>query len=447
MVGKPLKMKGAENHAFRRPNAEKARDGFVSNLEGILVPVFSYTGLNAKGKQIKGIIDSDNAKSARVKLRAKGVFPTDIREVDEDKGLHGKGLSMEIDIKSLRGKVSLPDLSMTIRQLATLTGAGIPLVESIGALANQAEDVVMKKTLSQVREKVNEGSSFANSLKDFPKIFSPLFINMVNAGENSGTLDLVLARLADFIESQVELRQKVRSAMIYPLLMTVVGTGIVGYLVGFVIPKISVIFEGMDKALPAVTVALLAVSHALGSYWYLFIALIAGLVYGFRRWRMTDAGRETTDRWALKAPVFGKLTLKIAVSRFSRTLGTLLKSGVPIMAAMDIVRNVVSNRVLEKAIESARENVKEGESVGRPLERSGVFPPVVIHMINVGERTGELEDMLFRVADAYDTEVETTINGLTSILEPILLLIMAGFVGFTVLAIMLPIMDMTAVLN
>jgi len=411
------------------------------------VPVYSYVALNAKGKQVKGIIDSDTAKAARAKLRAKGIFPTDINEVEAEKGLRGKGLSMEIDIKALRGKVSLRDLAMTTRQLATLAGAGIPLVESIGALANQTEDVVLKKTLSQVREKVNEGSSFANALKDFPKIFSPLFINMVNAGENSGTLDLVLARLADFVESQVELRQKVRSAMIYPILMAVIGTGIVSYLVGFVIPKISVIFEGMDKTLPAVTVALLGVSHILGGYWYIIVALIALGVYLFRRWRNTKDGRLASDKYLLRLPIFGGLTLKIAVSRFARTLATLLKSGVPIIMAMDIVKSVVQNRVLEDAIEDAREHVKEGQSIGRPLQQSGVFPPVVIHMINVGESTGELEDMLFRVADAYESEVDATINGLTSILEPVMLLIMAGFVGFTVLAIMLPIMDMTSVLQ
>ncbi|MDP8222165.1 MAG: type II secretion system inner membrane protein GspF [Candidatus Lernaella stagnicola] len=411
------------------------------------MPVYSYVALNAKGKQVKGIIDSDTAKAARAKLRAKGIFPTDINEVEAEKGLRGKGLSMEIDIKALRGKVSLRDLAMTTRQLATLAGAGIPLVESIGALANQTEDVVLKKTLSQVREKVNEGSSFANALKDFPKIFSPLFINMVNAGENSGTLDLVLARLADFVESQVELRQKVRSAMIYPILMAVIGTGIVSYLVGFVIPKISVIFEGMDKTLPAVTVALLGVSHILGGYWYIIVALIALGVYLFRRWRNTKDGRLASDKYLLRLPIFGGLTLKIAVSRFARTLATLLKSGVPIIMAMDIVKSVVQNRVLEDAIEDAREHVKEGQSIGRPLQQSGVFPPVVIHMINVGESTGELEDMLFRVADAYESEVDATINGLTSILEPVMLLIMAGFVGFTVLAIMLPIMDMTSVLQ
>ncbi len=406
--------------------------------------VYSYKAMNANGKTISGIVDADSAKAARAKLRRDGMFPTEIAEVSEEKGLRGKGLSMEIDIKSLRGKVGIQDLAMTVRQLATMAGAGIPLVESIGALSNQVEDVVLKKTLSQVRDKVNEGSSLANALKDFPKIFTPLFVNMVSAGENSGTLDIVLSRLADFTESQMQLRQKIRSAMIYPIMMAIIGSGIVSYLVAFVIPKITKIFEGMDKALPAVTVALLSVSLFIKSYWYLIILMIAGMVYGLRRWRATERGRELSDRFLLKLPIYGKLLLKIAVARFVRTLGTLLKSGVPIMSALEIVKNVVNNKVLEKAIENARENVKEGEAIAKPLERSGIFPPVVIHMIHVGESTGELENMLFRVADAYEVEVETTINGLTAIFEPIMLLAMAGLVGFAVIAILLPIMDMTS---
>jgi len=400
--------------------------------------------MNANGKTISGIVDAESAKAARAKLRRDGMFPTEIAEVSEDKRLRGKGLSMEIDIKSMRGKVGIQDLAMTVRQLATMAGAGIPLVESIGALSNQVEDVVLKKTLSQVRDKVNEGSSLANALKDFPKIFTPLFVNMVSAGENSGTLDIVLSRLADFTESQMTLRQKIRSAMIYPIMMAVIGSGIVSYLVAFVIPKITKIFEGMDKALPAVTLALLSVSLFIKSYWYLIILMIAGIVYGLRRWRATERGRELSDRFLLKLPIYGKLLLKIAVARFVRTLGTLLKSGVPIMSALEIVKNVVNNKVLEKAIENARENVKEGEAIAKPLERSGIFPPVVIHMIHVGESTGELENMLFRVADAYEVEVESTINGLTAIFEPIMLLAMAGLVGFAVIAILLPIMDMTS---
>ena len=408
------------------------------------MPVFSYKALTAGGKAVSGIVDADSIKTAKVKLRKDNLFPTELAEMSDQKALRGKGLGMEIDFRALRGRVGLQDLAMTTRQLATLAAAGIPLVDSIGALASQIEDVVLKKALTQVRDKVNEGSSLAEALKDYPKIFSPLFVNMVNAGENSGTLDIVLARLADFTESQMSLRQKIRSAMVYPIMMMVISSGIIAYLVAFVIPKISKIFEGMNKALPAVTMALLAGAKFMQHYWYLIIIAVALLAFLFRRWRNSEKGRPLWDAFTLRVPIVGRLIRKIAISRFARTLATLLKSGVPIMGALEIVKNVVNNKVLEKAIETAREHVKEGEAIAKPLERSGVFPPVVIHMIHVGEQTGELENMLFRVADAYESEVSATINGLTSIFEPIMLLVMAGFVGFAVIAIMLPIMDMTS---
>ena len=408
------------------------------------MPVFSYKALTGAGKTVNGIVDADSVKTAKAKLRKDGLFPTEVAEMSDQKALRGKGLGMEIDLKALRGRVGLQDLAMAMRQLATLAAAGIPLVDSLGALATQVDDVVLKKALTQVRDKVNEGSSLADALKDFPKIFSPLFVNMVHAGENSGTLDIVLARLADFTESQMTLRQKIRSAMIYPVMMMVISTGIIGYLVAFVIPKISKIFEGMNKALPAVTLGLLATARFMQSYWWLVVLMLIGLGYGFRRWKNSEKGRPRWDALMLRLPIVGRLIRKIAISRFARTLATLLKSGVPIISALDIVKNVVNNKVLEKAIETARENVKEGEAIAKPLERSGVFPPIVLHMIHVGEQTGELENMLFRVADAFENEVTATINGLTAVFEPLMLLVMAGFVGFAVIAIMLPIMDMTS---
>ncbi len=408
------------------------------------MPVFNYKALSAAGKAVSGMVDADSIKTAKAKLRKDGLFPTEFSEMSDKKTLRGKGLGMEIDIKAWRGRVGLQDLAMTTRQLATLAAAGIPLVDSIGALASQVEDVVLRKALTNVRDKVNEGSSLAHALEDYPKIFSPLFVNMVNAGENSGTLDIVLARLADFTESQMILRQKIRSAMIYPVMMLVISSGIISYLVAFVIPKISKIFEGMHKALPMITLALLGGAKFVQHYWWLIIMFIIAVALLFRRWKNSENGRPLWDRFTLRVPILGKLIHKIAIGRFSRTLATLLKSGVPIIAALDIVKNVVNNKVLEKAVETARENVKEGEAIAKPLERSGVFPPLVIHMIHVGETTGELENMLFRVADAYEGEVAATINGLTAVFEPIMLLVMAGFVGFAVIAIMLPIMDMTS---
>jgi general secretion pathway protein F len=315
---------------------------------------------------------------------------------------------------------------------------------SLQALSKQVENPVLVKAFSQIREKVTQGTSLANALRDFPKIFSPLYINMVGAGEESGTLDAVLSRLADFTETNLDREQKIKAAITYPIFMLFIGSGIMVYLVGFVIPKITKIFEGMKKALPPITMVLMGFAGFVRTYWWLCIILIAAMVWGFRRWKKTPAGRKRYDAISLKMPIFGPLIRKIAVSRFTRTLGTLLRSGVPIIESMNIVKNVVENVIIEGAIETAKDNIKEGQSISRPLELSGVFPPMVIHMITVGEQTGELEDMLFRISDAYDRDVAASIQGMMAIFEPIMLLCMAGGVFFAVMAILLPIMDMTA---
>lgn len=411
------------------------------------MPVFSYKAIDAKGKQINGIVDADTVKGAKAKLRRESKFPTELTEVSEKKVTKGKGLSMEIDLSRFRTKVNIQDLAIMTRQLATLVGAGIPVVESLTAMSKQVESDVLQRTLSQVREKVNEGSGLASAMREYPKVFNDLYVNMVESGEQSGTLHIVLDRLADFTENQLEMQQKLRSALTYPILMGFVLFGVVAYLVTFVIPKVSSIFEGMDKALPLSTSMLLGISSFIQHYWWLLF-LITGLsYYGFKRWTKTPKGHARWDGIKLKIPYVGALIRKVAVSRFSRTLGTMLASGVPIIAALDIVKNVVQNDIIKKAVEDSRENIREGESIARPLERSEVFPPMVIHMIEVGEKTGELENMLNRVSAAYDNEVEAAINGLTSLMEPILILVMAFFVGFAVISIMLPIMDMTSGLS
>ena len=412
------------------------------------MPIFNYKALDVKGHVISGIIEADAIKGARLKLRKDGKYLTEIEEVKEGKEaknskIKGRGLSMEINFNFLKDRVKIQDLAVVTRQMATLLGAAIPLVNALGALVDQLEHESLKRIFSQLKEKVNEGTSFANALQEFPKVFSSLYVNMVRAGEASGTLDIVLERLADFLENQVTVRNKLRAAMIYPIVMMTFGSGVVAYLVTFVIPKVSKLFEGMHKALPAVTLALLAISNLLKNWWYIIILIAVIGYFGFRKWTATEAGRRKWDGLVLKAPVFGPLLRKIAVSRFSRTLSTLLKSGVPIIAAFDIVKNIVNNRILMDAIETSRDNIREGESIAKPLDRSGVFPPMVIHMIAVGEQTGELEDMLMRVSKAYENEVETSINALTALFEPVMILIMGGFVAFAVMAIILPIMDMT----
>ncbi len=407
------------------------------------MPVYRYKAMDSRGKSVSGLIDADNENVAKAKLRQDKKFPTSIEEVEEGKVTRGKGLSMEIDLRVLLGRIKVQDLAIALRQFSTLIGANIPMDSALMALSKQVENPLLMKTFTQVREKVTQGTSLANALKDFPKIFTPLMVNMINAGEQSGTLDQVLARIADFSEDTLDRQQRIKSAIMYPIFMLFIGSGIMAYLVAFVIPKISQIFEGMHKSLPPMTMLLLGFADFVRNYWWFGILLGIAGYWLFTRWRKTPKGRKKFDAFTLRLPVFGPLIRKIAVSRFTRTLGTLMRSGVPIIESMNIVKNVVTNVIIENAIEDAKDQIREGQSIAKPLEASGVFPPMVIHMIMVGEQTGELEDMLFRVSDAYDREVASAITGMMALLEPLMILAMAAAVGFAVISILMPIMDMT----
>ena len=293
-----------------------------------------------------------------------------------------------------------------------------------------------------MREEVVAGAKLSDSLGKHPNIFGDLYVNMINAGEASGTLDVVLMRLADFTEGQAALRSKVIGAMVYPVIMTIVGFALLSMLLVYVVPKVTQIFEDMNEALPLPTRLLMAVSGMLQHYWYLILLGIPVVIFLIRKLMKTPKGRAWWDAKSLKIPLFGKLQLMIIVSRFARTLATLLASGVPLMNAMDITRNLVTNTKLRKIIEKTRDEVREGANMADPLIKSGAFPPIVTRMIAVGERTGELEKMLERVADNYDTEVDTTVSTLTTILEPVMILVMAGVVSFVVMSILLPILKM-----
>lgn len=408
--------------------------------------VFEYKGFDAAGKAVSGAVDSDGAKNARAKLRKQGIFPTDVVEQNaKGGGVRGKGINIQIDFSKYFQRVSAQDLSSLTSQLSTLVGAGIPMVEALSAMIDQVENPKLRVVLAEVRDKVNEGSTLANAMRDHKDIFSDLYVNMVRAGETSGALDVVLLRLTEYTESQVKLQGKLISAMIYPVLMTLVGLGIVLGLFVFVIPKIRRVFDTFGETLPFITRALLGVSDFVTGYWWLFIVLGAGAVYLFRRWLATADGRFKFDGYMLQLPIFGRLNRLVAVSRCCRTMSTLLSSGVPILSAMGIVATVVNNKVIEKAVVEASKNVTEGESLAGPLKASGQFPPIVTHMIAIGERTGELESMLGKVADAYDAEVDNMVGALTSLLEPVLILAMGGIVAFVAIAIMLPMMNMSAI--
>jgi general secretion pathway protein F len=289
---------------------------------------------------------------------------------------------------------------------------------------------------------VNEGSSLADALGEHPKVFSALYANMIRAGESSGALDVVLVRLADLTESQAQLRNKIIGAMLYPAIMVVVGIAIVSILFVVVIPKVTKIFEDMNVALPWTTRILISVSSFARDYWYLVVALLPAAVFGVRRWMKTPRGRAWWDRTQLQVPVFGELVRMLALSRFAKTLATLLASGVPLLTAMDIVKNIVSNTLLADVIEKARDSIREGESIAAPLKRSGQFPPLVYHMIAIGERSGQLEEMLQNVAKSYEAQVEMRVGALTSLLEPVMIVAMGVVVAFIVFSILMPIMQL-----
>lgn len=404
------------------------------------MPVYAYKGLNAGGRQVSGVVDAENPKGARIRLRQDGIFPTDLVEEKRKDPATAAGGVFNFSIYFER--ITPEDLALLTRQLSTLVGAGLPLVECISALVEQVENERIKRALSQIREQVTEGVALADALKAHPKMFNDLYTNMVRAGEASGALDVVLMRLADYTESSAALRDKVRSALTYPILMAIVGSSILLFLLSYVVPTITKIFSENQTSLPMMTTILLAISGFMQEYWWLVVGTVLIIVISVRVSIRTPAGRMRFDRYLLAMPYFGKVIKKVALARFSRTLSTLLTSGIPLLTSLDIVKNVVSNMVLSQAIEDARASIREGQSIAPPLKRSGLFPAMLIHMIAVGEKSGELEQMLSRAADAYDREVDSSVSSLTSILEPLMIVFGGGVVLFIVMAILLPIFSM-----
>ena len=408
------------------------------------MPAFEYKGLDRSGAAIAGVVDADSPRGARSKLRKQGVFPTEVVEQKVGRRTRGRGLSIEIDLSRFLQRIKSQDVAEMTSQLSTLIGAGIPMVEALTALVDQTENPQLRLILVEVREKVNQGDSLARAMRGYPRVFNDLYVSMVAAGEQSGALDIVLRRLTDYTEASVRLRGQLLSAMMYPMLMGGVGFFIViGLFVG-VIPRIRRIFESFGEGLPLITRVLLAVSDTVVGYWWLIALLVVGAVWGTRRWVRTPAGRARWHAWQLSIPIFGRINRLVAVSRFCRTMSTLLDSGVPILTAVGIVQSVVGNDVMSAAIAKAGTNIAEGESIAAPLRASGQFPPIVTHMIAIGEKTGELEAMLQKVSDAYDQQVENLLRGLTSLLEPLLILSMGGIVTVVALAILLPMLNLSS---
>ncbi|MSP59011.1 MAG: type II secretion system protein GspF [Myxococcales bacterium] len=418
------------------------------------MPVFSYKGFAASGKPVSGVKDADNVRNLRAILKRDGIFLTTAKEANlraaaaEAAGDTGIGILRIFTglspggLTAGRQNADKRQVAILTRQLGVLLKAGVPLSEALGALVEQSERPALKRILADVKTQVNEGSSLADALARHPGSFEDLFINMVRAGEASGNLDTVLFRLAEFLDAQNRLRGKIISAMFYPVAMACIGIVIMGILMLTVVPKVTSMFADTGQVLPWNTRLMIFVSDMIGGYWYLIIAWVFGSVIGFRYWKKTPRGRMTFDRMILRLWVIGPLARMIAISRFAKTLSTMLASGVPLLRALDIVKNILGNVTLTKVIEEAKESIKEGESIAAPLRRSGEFPPIVTHMIAVGERTGQLEPMLENVAESYDVETDMKIARLTTLLEPVMILIMGGSVAFVVFSILLPILQM-----
>jgi general secretion pathway protein F len=411
------------------------------------MPVFEYKGFDAAGKAVKGLRESDTAKGLRALLKRDGILATEVQESgkESDKSKASGLLGKEVNFAFLQ-RVSIDDLGITTRQLATLLQAGVPMVDSLGALIDQTENKALKRILAAIKRDVNEGMSLAEAMGKH-KAFDHIYVNMVRAGESSGTLDVVLERLADFKEGQAKIQGEILGSLMYPMIMVVVGVLNIGVMFTVVVPRITRIFEHAKVQLPITTRILIAVSGIARDYWWLLIILAVAGVVLLRRWLNSEAGRARWDAISLKIPVLGSVIRLIAVARFARTLGTLLSSGVSLLVSLDIVKNVVANARLAKAIEVASDAIREGEEIAPPLKRSGEFPPMLIHMVAIGEKSGQLEQMLQRVAVAYEQRVDARLKGLMSLLSPLLILGMGGAVGFIVFSILTPILQMNTLVK
>lgn len=407
------------------------------------MPVYEYRGVTAGNRAARGLVNAESARAARLRLRAQGVFPTHIAL-----GRTGSGLGDLLSRLRLPQLRRIPDLDMALfsRQLATLLGAGVPLVESLSALTEQVENERLKKVIGSVRETVNHGSTLADAMGEHPYAFGELYRAMVRAGETSGALELVLMRLADYTEGQMELRNKITNAMVYPVIMIVVSLIVTGVLLVWVIPTITQLLRDMDQPLPLLTVMVMAVSDFLVAWWLpLAIGVAAGLLL-VNRLIHTESGRVVWDRFRLRLPVIGRAVRFVAIARFARTLSTLLAGGVNIVRALDIANAVAANAVIGRAVDDSRDAIVKGATIAGPLRESGEFPPMVTHMVSVGEASGRLDGMLAKVADTYDELVANTLNRLTALMGPVLLIFVAGLVVIIILTTLLPLLSLTTAL-
>lgn len=416
------------------------------------MPKFDYVATDQKGKEIKGVIESDNTVSAINILRGRGLFPTSVTETMGRTGAEAGTIPSTHPIerggiKGLLGRlfggsVKPKNLAVFTRQLAVLIDAGLPILKSLHVLKDQEKSKLLKNIIESLALAVEGGSTFSEALNRYPKIFSKLFVNMIRAGEAGGVLDEVLNRLSEFMEKAERLKARIKSAMVYPILVLVFAVTIVTFLVTVIVPKFAEIFLEMEIDLPALTSILINISDFSKRRWYLFVLGFTGTVTLLKFTYRSQKGKLKIDQLTLKAPIFGDLVGKVAIARFSRTLGTLIASGVPILKSLSIVRETIGNGVVAQAVTLIHDSIREGESIVGPMRESRVFPPMVVGMVDVGEQTGNVAEMLVKIADTYDEEVDVAVQGLTAIIEPIMIITLAFIVGFIVIAMFLPLIKL-----
>lgn len=394
------------------------------------MPEFAYKAKDPKGQLVSSTMEAENENVVRTRLREKNYIVTSIK-------LKSKSFDMSETMAKFQ-KVNAKSLAVFARQFSTMVGAGLSLVRALDILEKQSEEKKLKEIIRDVRLRVEGGSALAEAFAVHPNTFSDLFINLTHAGEVGGVLDETLSRIAEFLEKDQALKQKVKSAMTYPSFIFIFAIGIVIFLLGFVVPTFVTVFSDLGSDLPPITKVLVALSDGLRAYWYVALGVLIGSVVLFKYYTNTPSGKFKWHQLLLRIPVFGMLNKKVTVSRFARTLGTLLSSGVPVMQALEVTSKASGNKVVEKAIEAVRESIREGESISAPMEESGIFPPMVTQMIAVGEETGNLDAMLDKISEFYDMEVEATLDALTSLLEPLLMMFVGAIVGFIVIAMFMP---------
>jgi len=406
--------------------------------------LFAYSAVDAQGKTHQGTLEANSAADAAAAIKKKGQFPTNISETTAAASgkAAGKGFSFKFSLGGGGGTGKVPSKTLTVftRQLSTLISAGLPLLRSLRTLGKQEKDANLKKIMLGLSESVEGGTTFSEALSQHPKAFNKLYVNMVKAGELGGVLEIVLTRLAEFAEKSQRIKGKVTSAMVYPLVVLTIAVGIVTFLMLFIVPKFEAIFKDMlgGRPLPFITQVIMDLSRFIQGNFLLIAGAIIVAVFAARFAMKMPGVAPAVDNYKLKIPLFGDMLTKTSVARFSRTLGTLVSSGVPILQALNITRDTAGNLRVSKAVESIHDNVKEGESMVTPMEASGIFPPMVVSMVQVGEETGQLPDMLTKVADVFEEEVDNAVSGLTSLLEPVMIVLLALVVGTIVVALFLP---------